>query len=50
MLTDNVNLMVMNLTNQVQSIMEVTEAVVNGDLTKKIEVDVCRRFSSSRRL
>jgi osomolarity two-component system sensor histidine kinase NIK1 len=33
--------MAMNLTNQVRSIAEVTKAVVGGDLTKKIEVDVC---------
>ncbi|KIJ38163.1 hypothetical protein M422DRAFT_176970 [Sphaerobolus stellatus SS14] len=39
-LTDNVNLMAMNLTNQVRSIAEVTKAVAQGDLTKKIEVDV----------
>lgn len=39
-LTDNVNLMAMNLTNQVRSIAEVTKAVAAGDLTKKIEVDV----------
>ncbi|KAF8990572.1 hypothetical protein BDQ17DRAFT_1371736 [Cyathus striatus] len=39
-LTDNVNLMAMNLTNQVRSIAEVTKAVASGDLTKKIEVDV----------
>jgi osomolarity two-component system sensor histidine kinase NIK1 len=32
--------MAMNLTNQVRSIAEVTKAVANGDLTKKIEVDV----------
>ncbi|KAF8814066.1 hypothetical protein BYT27DRAFT_7206368 [Phlegmacium glaucopus] len=31
-LTDNVNLMAMNLTNQVRSIAEVTKAVVGGDL------------------
>ncbi len=30
----------MNLTNQVRSIAAVTKAVANGDLTKKIEVDV----------
>ncbi|KAI9461862.1 hypothetical protein F5148DRAFT_1214631 [Russula earlei] len=36
-----VNLMVMNLTNQVRSITEVTEAVASGDLTKKVAVDVC---------
>ncbi|KAI9431635.1 hypothetical protein F5148DRAFT_1271057, partial [Russula earlei] len=40
-LTDNVNLMVMNLTNQVRSITEVTEAVASGDLTKKVAVDIC---------
>jgi osomolarity two-component system sensor histidine kinase NIK1 len=39
-LTDNVNLMAMNLTNQVRSIADVTKAVAGGDLTKKIEVDV----------
>ncbi|PFH53613.1 hypothetical protein AMATHDRAFT_171562 [Amanita thiersii Skay4041] len=39
-LTDNVNLMAMNLTNQVRSIAAVTKAVAGGDLTKKIEVDV----------
>ncbi|KAF8490126.1 hypothetical protein F5888DRAFT_1621258 [Russula emetica] len=39
-LTDNVNLMAMNLTNQVRSIAEVTKAVANGDLTKRVEVDV----------
>ncbi|KIO00920.1 hypothetical protein M404DRAFT_29123, partial [Pisolithus tinctorius Marx 270] len=39
-LTDNVNLMAMNLTNQVRSIAEVTKAVAAGDLTKKIQVDV----------
>jgi osomolarity two-component system sensor histidine kinase NIK1 len=39
-LTDNVNLMVMNLTDQVRSIAEVTKAVASGDLTKTIELDV----------
>lgn len=39
-LTDNVNLMAMNLTNQVRSIAEVTKAVAGGDLTKKVAVDV----------
>ncbi|KAK1233995.1 histidine kinase osmosensor [Marasmius sp. AFHP31] len=39
-LTDNVNLMAMNLTNQVHSIAEVTKAVASGDLTKKIVIDV----------
>src|SRR6185503_9555161 len=39
-LTDNVNLMASNLTNQVRNIAEVTTAVANGDLSKKITVDV----------
>src|SRR6201999_3984221 len=39
-LTDNVNLMANNLTGQVRNIAEVTTAVANGDLTKKITVDV----------
>src|SRR5215217_135355 len=37
-LTDSVNLMAANLTNQVRNIAEVTTAVANGDLTKKITV------------
>src|SRR6185369_12700715 len=39
-LTDNVNLMASNLTSQVRNIATVTTAVANGDLTKKITVDV----------
>jgi HAMP domain-containing protein/signal transduction histidine kinase/DNA-binding response OmpR family regulator len=39
-LTDNVNLMAGNLTGQVRNIADVTTAVANGDLTKKITVDV----------
>lgn len=39
-LTDNANLMAMNLTNQVRSIAQVTKAVVGGDLVRRIEVDV----------
>src|SRR5262249_46356228 len=39
-LTDNVNLMAGNLTSQVRNIADVTKAVANGDLTKKITVDV----------
>src|SRR5207253_7043763 len=35
-LTDNVNFMANNLTTQVRNIAEVTTAVANGDLTKKI--------------
>jgi len=39
-LTDNVNSMASNLTNQVRDIAEVTTAVAKGDLSKKITVDV----------
>ena len=39
-LTDNVNAMASNLTGQVRNIAEVTTAVANGDLSKKITVDV----------
>ena len=39
-LTDNVNAMATNLTGQVRNIAEVTTAVANGDLAKKITVDV----------
>jgi HAMP domain-containing protein/CheY-like chemotaxis protein/GAF domain-containing protein len=39
-LTENVNQMASNLTGQVRNIAEVTTAVANGDLTKKITVDV----------
>ncbi len=38
-LTDNVNSMASNLTNQVRDIAEVTTAVAKGDLTRKIVVD-----------
>ncbi len=38
-LTDNVNGMAANLTNQVRNIAEVTTAVARGDLTRKITVD-----------
>jgi HAMP domain-containing protein len=38
-LTDNVNSMASNLTNQVRNIAEVTTAVANGDLSKKITAD-----------
>src|SRR5262249_48830661 len=37
-LTDNVNFMASNLTGQVRNIAEVTIAVANGDLSKKITV------------
>jgi HAMP domain-containing protein len=39
-LTDSVNFMAGNLTGQVRNIAEVTTAVANGDLSKKITVDV----------
>src|SRR5207302_665407 len=38
-LTENVNLMASNLTTQVRSIAQVTTAVANGDLSRKITVD-----------
>ncbi|MFF8386486.1 HAMP domain-containing protein [Streptomyces kanasensis] len=38
-LTDNVNSMAKNLTNQVRNIAQVTTAVAQGDLTRKIDVD-----------
>jgi HAMP domain-containing protein/CheY-like chemotaxis protein len=38
-LTDNVNLLANNLTSQVRNIAEVTTAVANGDLSRKITVD-----------
>jgi len=43
-LTDSVNLMAGNLTAQVRNIATVTTAVANGDLTKKITVDVKGEF------
>ena len=39
-LTDSVNSMASNLTNQVRNIADVTTAVANGDLSKKITADV----------
>src|SRR5262249_438389 len=39
-LTDNVNLLAGNLTTQVRNIAEVTTAVANGDLSRKITVEV----------
>ncbi|MDQ1029344.1 signal transduction histidine kinase/HAMP domain-containing protein/CheY-like chemotaxis protein [Streptomyces umbrinus] len=38
-LTDNVNFMALNLTSQVRNIAQVTTAVANGNLGKKITVD-----------
>src|SRR3569833_1164226 len=43
-LTDSVNSMAGNLTDQVRNIAEVTTAVAKGDLSKKIEVDVKGEF------
>lgn len=37
-LTDNVNIMALNLTNQVREIADVTRAVAKGDLSRKINV------------
>ena len=39
-LTDSVNFMASNLTAQVRNIADVTKAVANGDLSRKITVDV----------
>src|SRR5207248_512807 len=43
-LTDNVNLMAGNLTGQVRNIADVTTAIANGDLSKKITVDAKGEF------
>ncbi|MEQ1503380.1 MAG: HAMP domain-containing protein [Myxococcota bacterium] len=43
-LTDNVNLMASNLTNQVRDIAQVTTAVAKGDLSRKITVEVQGEF------
>ena len=43
-LTDSVNSMAGNLTGQVRNIAEVTTAVANGDLTKKVTVTSEARF------
>ena len=48
-LTDNVNFMARSLTEQVRNIAQVTTAVANGDLSKKITVDVQGRDRSSSR-
>jgi HAMP domain-containing protein/signal transduction histidine kinase/CheY-like chemotaxis protein len=39
-LTDSVNMMARNLTGQVRNIAEVSTAIANGDLSRKITVDV----------
>jgi HAMP domain-containing protein/CheY-like chemotaxis protein/signal transduction histidine kinase len=43
-LTDNVNLMVRNLTEQVRNTADVTTAVAKGDLSQKIDVDAVGEF------
>src|SRR5436189_120751 len=48
-LTDSVNFMASNLTGQVRNIADVTTAVANGDLSKKITVDVRGEISSDER-
>ena len=48
-LTDSVNQMAGNLTAQVRNIAEVAIAVANGDMSKKITVDVTRRDPSVER-
>ncbi|KAF7333366.1 hypothetical protein MVEN_02352200 [Mycena venus] len=48
-LTDNVNRMASNLTNQVRSISEVTTAVAYGDLSKEIDVDMVTRLGNFSR-
>ncbi|CAG8974154.1 hypothetical protein HYALB_00002793 [Hymenoscyphus albidus] len=45
-LTENVNGMAMNLTNQVREIAKVTTAVAKGDLTKKIGIPVQGEIAS----
>ena len=48
-LTDSVNSMAGNLTGQVRNIADVTTAVANGDLSKKITVDVKGEILEHRR-
>ena len=45
-LTDNVNLMATNLTNQVRGIAEVVTAVAQGNLTRKLAVDAKGEIAS----
>jgi len=45
-LTDNVNLMATNLTNQVRGIAEVVTAVASGDLKRKLAVDAKGEIAS----
>src|SRR5438874_6430814 len=48
-LTDNVNLMVRNLTDQVRNTAEVTTAVARGDLSQHIDVDAVGEFLALKR-
>ena len=48
-LTESVNSMASNLTAQVRNIAEVTIAVANGDLSRKITVDVRGEIRSSKK-
>ena len=48
-LTDSVNSMALNLTDQVRNIAEVTTAVANGDLSKKITVEAKGEVARARR-
>ena len=45
-LTENVNYLAGNLTDQVRNIAQVTTAVADGDLTQKITVEAQRRGRS----
>ncbi len=48
-LTDNVNFMAGNLTGQVRNIAEVATAIANGDLSRKITVDVRGEILAAQR-
>ena len=48
-LSDNVNLMANNLTIQVRNISQVSAAVANGDLTKKVTVEARGEVAAARR-
>jgi PAS domain S-box-containing protein len=47
-LTDNINTMSTNLTKKVRDIAEVTAAVANGDLSRKLTVDVKGEFLAQK--
>jgi HAMP domain-containing protein len=48
-LTDNVNLMATNLTNQVRGIADVVTAVAQGNLKRKLQVDAKGEIARSPR-